>query len=70
MNTSTGKPFCDKTIRNVFLEDCYDFDPEHPWKFQAPLQKTYLPHAVKQHRLTMAKRFLQHGPLRSVVGTA
>ena len=62
MNTSTGNPFCDKTIRKVFLEDCYDFDPEHPWKFQAPLQKTYLPQGVKQHRLTMAKHLLRRGP--------
>ena len=61
-NESTGVPFCDKTIRKVFTEDCYDFEPTSPWKFQTPLQKVFLPTAVKQHRLTMASRLLRRGP--------
>ena len=40
-NPSTQLPFCDKTIRKVFATDCYDFDPEHPWRFQATLQKAH-----------------------------
>ena len=61
-NPQTGKVFCDKTIRKVFLEDCYDFDPEHPWRFQAPLQKVFLPVAVKEHRVATAKLLLQQKP--------
>ena len=37
-NPNTRKPFCDKTMRSVFTADCYDFDPEHPWRFQSGLQ--------------------------------
>ena len=62
LNPSTAMPFCDKTIRKVFTEDCYDFTPEHPWKFQLPLQKVFLPDSVKAHRLTMAKHLLESGP--------
>ena len=47
MNPATGKPFCGKSIRKVFLEDCYDFDAEHPWKFQSPLQKVFLTDDLK-----------------------
>ena len=47
MNPVTGKPFCAKSIRKVFLEDCYDFDAEHPWKFQSPLQKVFLTDDLK-----------------------
>ena len=58
----TGKPFCDKTIRKVFTEDSYDFDPEHQWKFQHPLQKVFLSAEVKQHRAAMAEHLLQSEP--------
>ena len=61
-NPSTQLPFCDKTIRKVFATDCYDFDPEHPWRFQATLQKVFLPDDVKQHRLSMAKLLLEQHP--------
>lgn len=59
LNTKTKKAFCDKTIRKVFLEDCYDFAPEHPWKYQYPLQKRYIPDEVKAHRLKMASQILE-----------
>eukprot|EP00974_Lingulodinium_polyedra_P015111 1463593-Lingulodinium_polyedra.AAC.1 len=49
-NPRQEQPFCDKTIRKVFLTDCYDFEPFHPWKIQAPLQKRFLPEDVKAHR--------------------
>ena len=58
LNPKTGLPFCDKTIRKVWMTDCYDFDPEHPWKFQRPLQKRFLPDDIKQHRLRMADSML------------
>ena len=58
LNESTGQPFSANTIRKVFTKDCYDFDPELPWKFQRPLQKVALPVAVKEHRLAMAKYLL------------
>ena len=58
LNPKTGLPFCDKTIRKVWMTDCYDFDPAHPWKFQRPLQKRFLPDDIKQHRLRMADTML------------
>ena len=73
-NPSTQLPFCDKTIRKVFATDCYDFDPEHPWRFQATLQKVFLPDDVKQHKLSMAKLPLEQHPQpswnRPVLGEA
>jgi hypothetical protein len=47
---------------HIVLEDCYDFDPEHPWKFQHALQKVFLSPTVKQLRWDMAKYLLRHGP--------
>ena len=47
MNPVTGNPFCAKSIRKVFLQDCYGFDVEHPWKFQSPLQKVFLTDDLK-----------------------
>ena len=61
LNPQTKKPFCDKTIRGVFTTECYDFDPEHPWKFQLGSQKVYLPQQVKDHRLDMARYILRYG---------
>ena len=52
-NPQTRRPFCDKVIRKVFVEDCYDSDPESPWKLQYPLQKVFLPDKVKEHRVRM-----------------
>ena len=52
-NPQTRRPFCDEVIRKVFVEDCYDFDPESPWKLQYPLQKVFLPDKVKEHRVRM-----------------
>ena len=41
LNPNTGKPFSRCHLRKVLLEDCYDIDPEHPWKYQLPLQKVF-----------------------------
>ena len=62
MNPKTKKPFCDKTIQDVFITECYDFDPEHPWRFQNTLQKVFLPSMLKQHRLAMATYLQCNGP--------
>ena len=53
MNTKTKRPFCDKTIRKVWLQDCFDFTEEFPWKYQTALQKKFLPDPVMAHRLSM-----------------
>lgn len=58
-NPNTKKPFSDRIIRQVFTEDCYDVDPERPWKFQTALQKVFLPASVKLHRDTMSKHILR-----------
>ena len=62
LNPETKKPFRDKTIQKVWLEDCYDFDPGRPWKLQAPLQNIFLPDDIKQQRLAMAKHILRQEP--------
>ena len=55
LNPTTKQPFCDKTIRKVWLQDCYDFTPQFPWKYQSPLQKSFLPDDVMEHRLSMIR---------------
>ena len=62
LNPATGKPFDAKLIRKVFSEDCYDFTPDHPWRFQLSLQKVFLPEHIKAHRLEMCTFLLEHGP--------
>ena len=50
-NPVTGKPFDLKRIRNVFATDCYDLDPESPWRFQARSSRCYLPPKLMEHRV-------------------
>ena len=57
-NPVTGKPFDMKLIRKVFSTECYDLDPENPWRFQKRERKTYLPPSVMEHRLAMCTHFL------------
>ena len=33
LNPETQQRFCDKTLRKVLAEDCFDLDPDFPWKF-------------------------------------
>ncbi|CAK0800003.1 unnamed protein product [Prorocentrum cordatum] len=54
LNPGAGKPFCDKKMRELFTNDCYDFDPEYPWKFQRAMQKVFLPKAVKHDQMRQA----------------
>lgn len=61
LNPNTGKPFSRRHLRKVFLEDCYDIDPDHPWKYQNPLQKIFLPEDLKEHRLRMAQYIQRYG---------
>ena len=62
LNPKTNKPFTRRWIQQkVFLEDCYDFDPDSPWRFQAVLQKRFIPADVRKQRLDMAKLLLQEG---------
>ena len=64
-DTAPSNRYCsprgDRTIRAVFTTDCYDYDPDHPWRFQQPLQKIFLPPLVKEHRLAMASYILRYG---------
>ena len=57
-NPVTGKPFDLKRIRNVFATDCYDLDPESPWRFQARSSRCYLPPKLMEHRVAMCKVFM------------
>ena len=60
-NPETEEPFDKKLILNVFRTRCYDKDPNKPWKFQYPLQKTSLSDALIQARLTWATAMLALG---------
>ena len=57
-NPDTGKAFDLKLIRKVFCTECYDLDPENPWRFQRREKKTYLPQQVVEHRLDMCTKLL------------
>ena len=57
-NPTTGKPFDLKLIRKVFSTECYDLDPENPWRFQKREKKTYLPPEVVEHRRDMCTTLL------------
>ena len=61
LNPRTGNPFSRRHIRKVLLEDCYDIDPDHPWKYQSPLQKVFLPGDLKEQRVQMAKYIQRYG---------
>ena len=58
VNPQTGVPFDDKVLRRVLTEDCYDLDPEHPWRFQPRLQKRFLSQKVTGQRLAMCTQLL------------
>ena len=53
LNDATGDPFSDWTIRKVMMEDCFDSDPNQPWKYQTKLQRVFLPEPVKLSREMM-----------------
>lgn len=55
LNTVTGEPFSPQLVLDVFRSMCYDLDPQHPWQFVTPYQKTALPSAAIEARLAWAK---------------
>lgn len=57
------RPCYDKIIQKVFQEDCYDFDPDYPWRYQSPLRKRFSPDHVKAHRCDMASHLLKQDRL-------
>ena len=57
-NPNTGLPFCDRILRQVLTEDCYDVDPDHPWRFQPRLQKKFLSERLMEQRLAMSNLLL------------
>ena len=58
LNPRTGKTFDDKVLRRALTEDCYDLDPDHPWRFQTRLRKRYLTPENTAHRLAMCSTLL------------
>ena len=61
-NPKTKQPFSPNTIRSVFKQNCYDFDSDHPWQFQTPLQKVFVSQPVREHREAMAKYLMKDTP--------
>ena len=61
-NDETGKPFDLKLIRKVFSEDCYDIDPENPWRYQHKNTKVFLTDDARLHRFEMCQWLLASQP--------
>ena len=57
-NPQTGKAFDWKLIRKVFPTECFDLDPENPWRFQKRDKKSFLPPEIMEHRLAMCTTLL------------
>ena len=58
LNPETGEPFSAKVLLDVFRTKCYDKDPEHPWAFRTPVNKTALSDEAKKARWDWAKTML------------
>ena len=61
VNPSTGEPFTDKYILQVFRTRCFDDGAELPWGHMVPYQKTALSEEMRALRLTWAKAELAAG---------
>ena len=59
LNPATGKPLDLKLIRKVCATDCYDLDPENPWRYQTKSKKVFLPDDVMEHRVVVCRWFLR-----------
>ena len=60
-NPATSLPFSPRHIRRVLLEDCYDISPDHPWRYQRCLQKTWISPEMRGQRLAWARAELAKG---------
>ena len=58
VNDATGALFSDWALRKVMAEDCFDCDPNVPWKYQTKLQKVFIPEPVKLSRVAMCRVLL------------
>ena len=61
LNPETGNSFDLKLTRGVFATECYDVDPENPWRYQARNKKVFLGSGVMTQRLDMCT-FFQNYP--------
>jgi hypothetical protein len=59
LNPDTNKPVGKKRIYDVMREDCYDEDPELPWKHRPRLQKSALPAELMEKRWTWSRQMKQ-----------
>ena len=67
INPETGLPFTDKILRRVLTEDCCDLDPEHPWRFQARLQKRFASDTHTCAWRHAQKAWAQHSPFPRII---
>ena len=59
LNPETDEPFSAKVILRVFKTKCYDQDPEHPWKYDHPKQKSTLSPEAMGARLKWSDDMLE-----------
>lgn len=62
INSETGLPISDKTIRGVFKTLCFDETEDDPWQWLTSASQDYLPSSALPLRVTMAKHILKHMP--------
>lgn len=60
LNPETDEPFTAKVILGVFRTRCYDTDPQHPWDFVHPKNKTCLHPDIKTARWEWAVKMLEY----------
>jgi len=58
LNPETDEPFSTNVILRVFRTKCYDIEPEHPWNYDHPKQKTTLSPEFVLARATWADAML------------
>lgn len=59
LNPETDEPFTHKVILEVFRTRCHDGDPEQPWSYRTPKQKTALTPEHKELRHKWALKMLE-----------
>ena len=59
LNPETDEPFSAKVILRVFKTKCYDQDPEHPWNYDHPKQKSTLSPEAMGARLKWSDDMLE-----------
>ena len=67
LNTVTGKPLSDETIREIFRTRCYDESEDDPWQWLTNASQDYLPSQLLPLRVSCCKHILDSFPANAWV---